>query len=277
MNKVRLKQMRLLRIMKTMVILGALFIFIYIGIEPYVAQLSRSIADYLNIFCDALVVVVLIILFLYYSKYGKCASYLNNVENEINDYGYYITSRPEKSENEYIKAICDDLMSCGYSVNTGIEIYDFDFSLKAAKRKEYFYVANINDIDRNDVLAYLDAVIQDITVKSMKKSGDAVLCFITNNAADDAIALSKMITPIGKKERLKIAMAICEVTTGNVYFLGNSDDKCMRLIVNFVMNCDVPVKDQYIHKDKLQFQYDIEKKMESFSIKDFENGNFTVH
>lgn len=277
MNKVRLKQKRLFKIMKALVIIGAIFFFVYIGVKPYIESMNTTLGLILNYFADALVVIILIFLFMYYSKYGKCASYLSSIEDEINDYGYYLTSREEKNTDEYIKAMTDDLSCCGYSINTKYESNELTFDVKASKKKEFFYIVNVDDADRNDVLAYLDVVIQDITIKNLKKRGDAVICFITNKADDSAISLSKMITPIGKKEQLKIAIAICEPSSGNVYFLGNDDSKNKRMIANFVMNCEVPIKDKFIHKDKLQFQYDIENKMEEFTIKAFEKGEFTVH
>ena len=124
---------------------------------------------------------------------------------------------------------------------------------------------------------YLESVINDITINSLKRKGNVVLCFVTDNAKEDAISLSKMITPLGKKEKIKIALSICETATGRVYFLGNVQTKCQQMIANFVMNCDVPIKDQYIGKEKLQFQFDIEEKMKNFNITDFKNGNFYVH
>lgn len=277
MNKIRFKQRKMFKLMKAVVIFAAVFIFIFIGAKPIIAEYNQTIATVLNYFCDVLVIAILIILFMYYSKYGKCDAFLSHIENEINDNGYYLTSRNEKDIDSYIDAMLDDLKQCGYSVNKNITISDFDFSIKAVKRKEFFYAAAIDGVDKNDILAYLDSVIQDVTVRMVRKKGDVVLCFVTDKAEDDAIALSKMITPLGKKEQLKIALAICETETGNVYFLGNEQTKSQQMIANFVMNCDVPIKEKYIHRDKLKFQYELENKMEDFTIKDFENGTFYAH
>ena len=43
------------------------------------------------------------------------------------------------------------------------------------------------------------------------------------------------------------------------------------------MNCDMPIKDKYIHKEKMPFQLELEKKAEKFTLKDFNNGNFYLH
>lgn len=277
MNEIRKKQKKLYKIMKALVIFGAAFIFIFIGLQPTIKAYNPLLATVLMYVCDAVVVAVLVFLFSYYSKYGKCDSIMTAIENEINDNGYYLTSRKERKNNSYIDAVYQDLKNCGYSMNKDIEIADFEFSFKAMKKKEYFYCADVDGLDKNDVLAYLDTVITDVTVNSLKRKGNGVLCLITDKAEDDAISLSKMITPLGKKEQLKIAIAICELSTGRVYFLGNTETKCQQMIANFVMNCDVPIKEQYICRDKLPFQLDLAEKVKELTLKDIKSDYFSVH
>lgn len=277
MNEIRKKQKKLYKIMKALVIFGAAFIFIFIGLQPTIKAYNQLLATVLMYVCDAVVVAVLVFLFSYYSKYGKCDSIMTAIENEINDNGYYLTSRKERENNSYIDAVYHDLKNCGYSMNKDVEIADFEFSFKAMKKKEYFYCADVDGLDKNDVLAYLDTVITDITVNSLKRKGNGVLCLITDKAEDDAISLSKMITPLGKKEQLKIAIAICELSTGRVYFLGNTETKCQQIIANFVMNCDVPIKEQYICRDKLPFQLDLAEKVKELTLKDIKSDYFSVH
>lgn len=277
MNEIRKKQKKLYKIMKALVIFGAAFIFIFIGLQPTIKAYNQLLATVLMYVCDAVVAAVLVFLFSYYSKYGKCDNIMTAIENEINDNGYYLTSRKERENNSYIDAVYHDLKNCGYSMNKDIEIADFEFSFKAMKKKEYFYCADVDGLDKNDVLAYLDTVITDITVNSLKRKGNGVLCLITDMAEDDAISLSKMITPLGKKEQLKIAIAICELSTGRVYFLGNTETKCQQMIANFVMNCDVPIKEQYICRDKLPFQLDLAEKVKELTLKDIKSDYFSVH
>lgn len=277
MREFRKKQKRLYNLMKAIIIVGAAAIFVYIGAKPYVEDVSNTAAMICNYVCDALVIVIMVVLFTYFSKYGKSDSFLTSIENELSDMGYYLTSRTEKESVSYTNAMLEDFKSCGYILNSNIEINEFEFDFKAEKKKEFFYCISLDDVDRNDVLAYLDCVIYDITVKNLKRKGNAVLCFITDKAEDDAIALSKMITPLGKKEQIKIAIAICEVSSGRVYFLGNVKTKCQQLTANFVMNCDVPIKEQYIGKERLPFQDELEEKMKSFNIKDFKAGTFNAH
>lgn len=277
MNEIRKKQKRLYKLMKTLVIFGALFLIVYIGISPMVAEVNNTVSVVLYYFCNILVVAVLVVLFLYYSKYGKVESFLNNAENEINDAGYYLSARSENTVENYCSVIFDDLQKCGFYMDRSLEINDFDFYARGMKRKEFFYIADVSNLDRNDILAYLDSVIYDLTANNIKRSGDGVLCFVTDEADESAIALSKMITPLGKKEKLKIAIAIVEISTGRVYFLGNAKTKCQQLIANFVMNCDVPIKKEYISVEKLPFQLEIEEKMKSFNLKDYRNGDFYIH
>lgn len=277
MREFRKKQKRLFTILKTLVIIGAVFIFIFIGAKPYIENVSEAAAAVCSYACDFLAIAVIVVLFLYFTKYGKSDSFLKSVENELADTGYYFTSREETDLKAYVDAMFKDLKSCGYAMNSNIEINDFDFDFKANKSKEFFYCTTIENVDRNDILAYIDAVIFDITVKNLKRKGDAVICFVTDTADDDAIALSKMITKLGKKEQIKIALAICELSSRRVYFLGNEKTKCQQLIANYVMNCNLPIKEQYIGKEKLPFQNELEEKMKSFNITDFKNGNFTAH
>lgn len=277
MREFRKKQKRLYNLMKAIIIVGAAAIFVYIGAKPYVEDVSNTAAMICNYVCDALVIVIMVVLFTYFSKYGKSNSFLTSIENELSDTGYYLTSRTEKETVSYTNAMLEDFKSCGYILNSNIEINEFEFDFKAEKKKEFFYCISLDNADRNDVLAYLDCVIYDITVKNLKRKGNAVLCFITDKAEDDAIALSKMITPLGKKEQIKIAVAICEVSSGRVYFLGNVKTKCQQLTANFVMNCEVPIKEQYIGKERLPFQDELEEKMKSFNIKDFKAGTFNAH
>ena len=277
MKELRKKQKKLYRFMKWTVIIGAVFIFVYIGVQPYVAQASDLAAKICGIVSDCVVVAVMVLVFLYYSKYGKADSFLTSAENEINDNGYYISSREETDPQAFLEAVTEDLSKCGYSVNRKVSSGDFEFDIKAVKSKEYFYGVCVDDLDGNDVVAYLDSVITDLTINSIKRKGNAVLLLITDKAQNSAIELSKMITPIGRKEQLKIALAIQEVSSKNTYFLGNVQTKCQQMIANFVMNCDVPIKDKYIHREKLPFQYGLEKKMEKFNLNDFKSGKFFIH
>lgn len=277
MKEFRKKQKRLYAFMKALIIVAAVCIFIFIGIKPAVAQVSTVAVMVCNYTCDFLILSAMAVLFIYYSKYGKSDAFLTSVENELSDAGYYLTSRAENTQNDYVNAVILDLQNCGYSVNRNVEINELEFDFKAESRKEFFYCIKTDNADKNDILAYLDSVIYDITVKSLKRKGNAVICFVTDKAEDEAIALSKMITPLGKKEQIKIAVAVCELSSRRVYFLGNIKTKCQQMIANFVMNCDVPIKEQYIGKERLPFQVELEEHMKSFNIKDFKSGNFYAH
>lgn len=277
MNDIRKKQKRLFTIMKILIAFTAVFIFVFIGAEPYVLKASQIADTVLRYFSDVIVVLTLVLIFVYYSKYGKCDAFLTSVENEINDAGYYLTSREETDIDAFTDAIFDDLSANGYSVSRNIELSDFSFSLRAYKKSKYFYAVNADSLDRNDVLAYLDEVINDITVKNLKRKGNGVLCLLTDKAQDDAIELSKMITPIGRKGQLKIALAIVEPSTKKVFFLGNCDTPCKAMIANYVMNCDIPIKEKYIHTDKLEYQNKLKEKMKDFTIEKFKKGTFYIH
>lgn len=277
MRELRKKQARLYKIMKGFLIAAAVVIVVYIGAEPYVAKASQTAAIVMNYVCDALVLGAMFVIFAYYNKYGKSDAFLTRVEHEIDDAGYYLTAREEKTTEQYVEAMFNDLKSCGFAMDKNIEIDDFEFDIRAYKKKEFFYAVQVEALNRDDVLAYSDVAVNDLTVQKLKRKGDCVICFVTDKADDSAIAISKVITPFGRKEQLKVSYAIAEVQTGRVYFLGNMATKLQQMTANYVMNCDVPIKDEYIGKERLPFQDELEERMKSFTIAEFRNGTFYTH
>lgn len=277
MRELRKKQARLYKIMKGFLIAAAVVIVVYIGAEPYVAKASQTAAIVMNYVCDALVLGAMFVIFAYYNKYGKSDAFLTRVEHEIDDSGYYLTAREEKTNEQYVDAMFNDLKSCGFAMDKNIEIDDFEFDIRAYKKKEFFYAVQVEALNRDDVLAYSDVAVNDLTVQKLKRKGDCVICFVTDKADDSAIAISKVITPFGRKEQLKVSYAIAEVQTGRVYFLGNMATKLQQMTANYVMNCDVPIKDEYIGKERLPFQDELEERMKSFTIAEFRNGTFYTH
>lgn len=277
MRELRKKQARLYKIMKGFLIVAAVVIVVYIGAEPYVAKASQTAAIVMNYVCDALVLGAMFVIFAYYNKYGKSDAFLTRVEHEIDDAGYYLTAREEKTTEQYVDAMFNDLKSCGFALDKNIEIDDFEFDIRAYKKKEFFYAVQVEALNRDDVLAYSDVAVNDLTVQKLKRKGDCVICFVTDKADDSAIGISKVITPFGRKEQLKVSYAIAEVQTERVYFLGNMATKLQQMTANYVMNCDVPIKDEYIGKERLPFQDELEERMKSFTIAEFRNGTFYTH
>lgn len=277
MREFRKKQKRLKRLMNICVIFTAIFFFVYIGIEPIVANYSDPLTIALGYTGDILIVLCLVVLFSYFSRYGKSDKFLENIEYELSDVSYYLTAREFDNRNDYENAVVEDLKANGYSINQDVEINEFEFNHTAYKSKDMFYILNTDEIDSNDILAYLDSAIYDVTAINVKRKANGVVLFICDNADDSAIALSKMITPLGKKETIKIAIAIAEISTGRVYFLGNKVSKTQQLIANFVMDCNVPIKDEYKANERLAFQDKLEEHMKSFNIKDYKNGQFYAH
>lgn len=277
MNEVRKKQKKLYKIMKVLIIFSAVFIFVYIGAQPYAEDYSAELARALSYVCDALVLACLIYIFAYYSRYGKCEYLLASAEYEISDAGYYITSREETDRDDYLRAVADDLKDCGFTVEKNVTSGDFIFDVRAYKKKEFMYIVDVDSVDKNDVLAYLDEVINDITVNKLKRKGNAVLCFITDKAQDSAVELSKSVTSLGKKGAVKISTSVVEPESKKTFFRGNEESVCRRLTANYIMNCDIPIKEKYIHKEKLPWQYELENKLNKYTLKDFKDGDFYLH
>lgn len=278
MKEFRLKQKRLKKIMNIFCIITAMFMFVYIGIEPFLPDIIGSVGTLcVGYAADALVVVSVVLLFMYFSRYSKSDSFLEYIEYELSDCGCYFTSREQTSKTEYMKAVIDDLKSNGFSIETNVEIDGFTFDARAIKGKELFYIVCDDEIDKNDVIAYQQSAIYDITAVNIKRRANAVMLYICDKAEDGAISLSKSITPLGKKEQIKIANSIVELSSKRCYFLGNKPTKCQQMIANYVMNCALPIKDKFKLNEKLPFQYELEEHMKNFNIKDFNNGTFFAH
>ena len=278
MKEFRLKQKKLKKIMNIFCIITAAFMFVYIGVEPFLPDIIGSVGTLcVGYAADVLVVVSVALLFVYFSKYSKSDSFLEYIEYELSDCGCYFTSRQETSQKDYLTAVLDDLKSNGFNIETNVEIDGFTFDVRAIKGKEIFYIVCDDEIDKNDVIAYQQSAIYDITAVNVKRRANAIMLYICDNADDGAVSLSKAITPLGKKEQIKIANSIVELSSKRCYFLGNKPTKCQQMIANYVMNCALPIKDKFKLNEKLPFQYELEEHMKDFNIKDFNNGTFFAH
>lgn len=278
MREFRKKQKRLKKIFTFFVVFTVIYLLVYIGVEPSLPELIGRMGTMLVAYsCDILVVVTMALLFSYFSKYGKSDSFLSSVEDELSDAGYYFTSREENTIEAYYDTVIADLRSNGYKIDEKVVVDDFEFSARAIKGREYIYILKESEVDRNDIIAYQESAIYDVTAVNLKRKGNAVMLYICDKAEDSAIELSKVITPIGKKEKLKFANAIIELSTRRCYFLGNKKTKCQQMIANYAMNCDLPIKEQYIGTERLAFQDKLEEHMKDFNIKDFKNGTFFAH
>lgn len=277
MKEIRKKQKKLFKIMKALVAFAIIYFVIYIGVRPYIENLSAIagvIGSYVN---DGLVIGCLAVVLVYYSKYGKVNAFLERIEYELKDCGYYFTKNTPKDRTKFVEELFDAFKNNGFAVNTNVEFEGLDFNCMAMKRKEFFYVADIDSLSKDDVLAYLDIVVNDLTVRNLKRSGNCIICFVTDNAEDGAIALSKMICTFGRKDQLKIALAIVEPENSKCFFLGNMETKCRRLIADYVMRSPVPIPDSLKYTKRLSFQDDLEKHMEDFTIRAYNDGSFYAH
>ena len=278
MREFRKKQKRLKKIMNSVVIVTAVYLFVYIGVEPVLAKSLGAtvtmIAAYLS---DILVVASMAVLFLYFSKYGKSDKFLESVENELSDTGYYFTARQEKDIDSYYNAVVENLRLNSFSVDEKVVVDDFEFTARATKGKSVIYILKEDEVDKNDLIAYQESAIYDLTSINLKRKADVVMLYICDRADDGAVSLSKMITPLGRKEQIKIANAVVEASTSRCYFLGNKATKCQQLIANYAMNVEVPIKDEFKGKEQLPFQAELEEHMKEFNIKDFKSGTFYAH
>lgn len=277
MKEIRKKQKKLYTAMKIIVSVTLVYIVVYIGIQPYAAEWGRTLSIVLSYLSDVLIVVSLAIALIYYSRYGKTNAFLTRIEHEIKDCGYYKINGTVSNQEDYLNSLFDKLKNDGFAIESNVEYDGLEFSYVAVKRKEFFYVCDIDDLSKDDVLAYLDSTVNDLTVRRLKRAGNCLIVFITDKAQDEAVALSKMICTFGKKEQLKIAIAIAEPETLKCYFLGNMQTKTQAMTAEYLMNTHAPIPDELKHKEVLEFQKELEKHMEEFTIKSYLDGTFYAH
>ncbi len=277
MKEIRKKQKKLFKIMKIAVALALVYFVIYVGVTPYIESASAVAAIVCSYINDALVIACLAVVLVYYSKYGKSNAFLTRIEYEIKDCGFYYTQNTPKNRVEFINELVGSFKSNGFAVNSNVEYEELEFDYTAMKRKEFFYVVDVDSLSRDDVLAYLDVVVNDLTVRNLKRSGNCIICFVTDKAEDGAVALSKMVCTFGKKEQLKIAFAVVEPENSKCFFLGNMQTKCQRLVADYIMRSPTPIPDSLMHKERLPFQSELEEHMEEFTLKSFNDGTFYAH
>lgn len=277
MKEIRRKQKKLFTAMKIIVAVTLVYIVVYIGAQPYIEAQGSTAAMICSYLSDGLIVASLIVALVYYSKYGKTNAFLNRIEHEIKDCGYYKTDRQPSAPEEYLNSLFDKLKGNGYAVDSNVEYDGLEFSYTAFKRKEFFYVCGIDDLSKDDVLAYLDCAVNDLTVRRLKRAGNCLLVFVTDKAQGGAVALSKMVCTFGKKEQLKIALAIVEPENERCYFLGNMQTKTQQMAAEYLMNCSVPIPEKLKHNEILPFQKELEKHMEDFTVKSYLDGSFYAH
>lgn len=275
MNEVRKKQKLFKKIMRVIVIVTAIFMLAYIGVAPAITSVAA--VKVLNYVSDILVIISLVLVLLYYSRYSKLELFLNDVEGEIEDCGYYLTAREEKEIADYFSAVEADLKNNGFRFEKDLELSELEFDGRALKTKEFFYLVCVDELDKNDIIAYLDAAVYDVTVGNLRRKGNCVVAFICSSVDEKALSLSKAVTAMGRKNQLKFTPGIVDVKQGRVYFSGLNPTKCQQMTANFLMNCSVPIDDKYKGQEKLKFQYELEEKMKSFTINDFKNGTFNIH
>ncbi len=277
MREFRKKQKILNKIMRAFLIFAVLFILIFIGAEPYIADISQVAATVINSFCDVIVIAAMVFLFIYYNRYSKSDSFLENIEYEISDWGFYYSTRTEGSIDELSNGVLKDLKNDGYAVNAKVKIGEIYYKFIAMKKKEFFYCTYVKGVKKDDVKERLNAAINNATVTNLKRKGSLVLLIITDKADESAIEVSKMVVPIGKKDQFQATVAIIEVESKKCYFLGNKIYKCQQMILSYVMKCGSPIDDKLKGARQLECQRELERHMESFDIKDFKNGNFSAH
>lgn len=277
MSEFRQKQRRFKRLRNISAVILAIIIFIYIGVEPMLLKAFGSVGIF-QLILFALVIFVLVIVFIYESKYEKAGKYLDGIDLQISDAGYYLTSRKENEADSYYNAVLKNIIEAGYKICENYEADSFLFDCCALKSQEYIYAVKLNTVDKNDVIAYLDAARNDITGVKLKRKGETVVVFFCDESEESAVELSKNTVTVvtSRYNSLSFSPVIVEVKTGRVYFLGNKISRTQKIVANYIMNCDLPFKEEYISKEKLAFQNKLENEIKEFNVSDFKSGKYNV-
>ena len=274
---IRDKQKRLKSLMTFFVAFGAIFNVFYIGAKPTIDAYSSLMSVVFSYICDALIILILVLVFLYYTKYGKCDVVLGNISDEIEDCGYYLINSEITDISEYISEVKNQLDSAMYSVKSDFELDELEFRFYADKRKEFIYCAEVGSLDRNDVIAYLDTVVNDITYHTLKRKGNGVVLFVTDSAEDSAVSLSKLIASLGRKSQIRLAIAIAEPSNNKLYFLGNQQTKCQQMIVNYIQMAELPIADSLKYTERLDFQHRLEERFKTATVSELTADVINIH
>lgn len=221
-----------------------------------------------------MVVTVLFVLF-YEWRYGDADRYLKDAHCQVSDAGYYLTARKQESPAGYVNAVKEDLAESGYRVSEQIRCGDVTFSYYCQKAYEYFYAATFDDVSGRVVEEYMNAALCDLTDTHFKRKGEGVVLFVGYHLDGSAIDISKDFErrQFGRRKTMTVYPVLVELSSRRVYFLGNKVCRAQKMAVNYVLNCELPLKPEYIGQEKLACQNALSKSLASFDIKRFRNDN----
>lgn len=269
---VKIQLLKLLR--NVLLFLSAAMIVAYITFEATINNHLNNPLTFQIILFAVLAVTLAYVLF-YEWRYGDAERYLKDAQCQISDAGYYLTARKQESPGGYVNAVKDDLAASGYRISEKVMCGDLEFDFVGTKPFEFFYAATFDTADHKDIAAYTLAAANDLANERMKRKGECVVLFVCRNADKGAIAVSKQFTRLqfSRSKTITVYPLIVDLSTRQVYFLGNKICRAQKMAVNYVLNCQIPLKPEYIGKEKLPFQQELADKLASFDFKAFKNAN----
>ncbi len=269
------RKLQLLKLLRNgLLCVAAMMIVAYITFEASINNKLQNPMTYQIVLFVVLLITIGYVLF-YEWRYGDAERYLKDAQCQISDAGYYFTARKQESPGGYVNAVKDDLIASGYRINEKVICGDLDFEFIGTKPFEFFYAATFDKADRKDIAAYTLAAGNDLANERMKRKGECVVLFVCRHADKGAIALSKQFTRLqfSRSKTITVYPMIVDLSTRQVYFLGNKICRAQKMAVNYVLNCDLPLKPEYIGKEKLPFQQELADKLASFDFKAFKNAD----
>lgn len=269
------RKLRLLKLLRNaLFFIAAAMIVLYASFETSINAWLNNPLSYQIVLFFVLLITVGYALF-YEWRYGDAERYLNDAQCQINDAGYYLTARKQESPGGYVNAVKDDLAASGYRISEEVSCGELAFAFTGTKPFEFFYAVTLDTADGKDIAAYTLAAANDLSQERMKRKGEGVVLFVCRETANSAIAVSKQFTRLqfSRSKTITVYPVIVDLSTRQVYFLGNKICRAQKMAVNYVLNCEIPLKPEYICTEKLPFQQELAEKMEAFDFKAFKNAD----
>lgn len=266
----RLKAFQYLR--NTVFVLTGLLLIVYMMTEPYPTSSGNALSlQYIALLACVFISVALALW--YEIVCGKAVRILEDMMLMVEDAGWYYTARHEPDAFSYCNAVKEDLLSHGFKLRAAD-----GFAFCAVKGNEYFYALIRPSLDKETLLSLQEKTLQHLCGLKLHPKGDALLMVLTSHTEESAVNASKYIrrSAFGRKGSFVLQTAIIEPHTKRVYCLGNRVSRAQKMIVNYVMNCDLPPDSRFICNDKLPFQKALSQTVNTVTIKELRDYRETL-
>lgn len=250
----------------TMLIITLAFMFI----APFFGEWFK--ANY-NIYqtISAVLIIATICSTFFFSRYKKASKFVDKIFTEIDDCGYYLLANKQKDLNEFSLSCYNSLGTDFFEVNSNVMISGRFFDFVAQKKKETVYFAKQKKLTKEDFFEFSDIVNSAAASANVRQKQTIVLAIACEKLDEDVIAYTKMTTELGK---VVVYPLIVSISDGKTYFLNDGKGEINFALKNILCYSNGIISEQYRVNEKLEFQKDLEKRMDGFEMKLFREGKF---